>query len=87
MDLSEALVVFKLLEAERFTEEEGDPPKYDVRLDASTTRGMDGGDRSFRIRVTATDYLLDRDGWLYVLEVAGEHGLEVDVQNSGMELR
>ncbi len=66
------------------------PRTYDVRLDAYTDeRVISDDDRAYRIRVTpgSTSGGLDRDEWLYVLEIAGEFDLHVTVENNGLVLR
>lgn len=83
MERSKAIEVWTRLEQERLTELEGDPPTYDVRLDADT---RPAGERFYRMRVTSALGFADRDEWLYVLEVAGEFDLTVALQNSGIEL-
>lgn len=93
MNLATGVAVFEALEKDRFAENNpGDEPfvcpVYDVRLIADTTR--ESMERSYMVRVTpggAMGGTFDRDNWLYVLELAGEHELDVDLQNAGMELR
>lgn len=84
MDRNTAVEIWTRLEQERLTELEGDPPTYDVRLDASHDRSSN--ERSYRVRVTSALGIGDRDEWLYVLETATEFEVSVDIQNSGLEL-
>jgi hypothetical protein len=89
MDLRTAVSVFQELESERYGDDaEWQPPTFDVRLDAVTVRSDDS--RGYRIRVThgaSTGGGVSQDDWRYVLDLAQRHGLEVDIQNAGMELR
>jgi hypothetical protein len=86
MDRRTAVKMWERLEEERDTSCEGDPPIYDVRLDAKSSGMSDNVRREYTVRVTpAKSAFMDRDRWLYVLEVAGELGVdEVDVENNGM---
>jgi hypothetical protein len=86
VDQDVALSVFTKLEKPRRAVEDAiDPfivPVYEVRLTARENKNMD---RDYMVRVTPACEL-GADDWLYVLEVAGEHDLSVDLQNAGMEL-
>lgn len=91
MELDTALKVFTTLEKnKRAIHDAIDPfivPVYHVRLDASALPS-DETVRDCTVRVTPVrGGCLDRDDWLYVLEVAGDHEVDVDLQNAGMELR
>jgi hypothetical protein len=94
MDRRTAITVFTALEEVREHEHPGEgqynPPTYDVRLDAgSDAPANELCPRSFRVRVTAGREAggLDEDEWRFVLDLAKEHKLRVDVQNNGIELR
>lgn len=88
MDLPTALSVFKQLEAQRVEyEREPDyrPPMFDVRLDASADRD---DERTFRVRVSAGTFAAgDYEPLRFLIELASEHDLAVEVQNAGFELR
>lgn len=88
MELATAVAVWKRLEAENRTEWEGDPPVYDVRLDASTNMDKVSNHRYFRIRVLGAKGTggLDADEWRYVMDVANEFDLGLDVSNNALEL-
>lgn len=86
MDLSTALDLFRTFESEKETDVEDDPPTYEVRLDAATSR--DTGRRSYSVRVIGNrGWGADRDAWQFVMEQAVEHDVELDVDNSAMVLR
>lgn len=98
MDHSTAISVFNWLERQRFNDdgrwnadlEDPDagwnPPTYDVRLDASTSRN---DEREFRVRVTPGGSTggIEPALWGEVLQLAAKYSLQVDIQNAGMELR
>lgn len=84
MNLDVALYLFKSFEEERFTEMEGDPPVYTVRLDAFVARY--DGERDFRVRVTPGPLGLMRDNWHFVIEEAVRKDVELTIDNSGIEL-
>lgn len=91
MELDTALKVFTTLEKnKRAIEDAVDPfivPVYHVRLDAGVLPS-DESVRDFTVRVTPLrGGWLDREDWLYVLELASEYELNVDLQNAGMQLR
>lgn len=94
MDRSTALAVFDALERTRSADDdpltETKPPTFDVRLDAGTTERRSDGElaRNYRVRVTPSKPIgtAEPDEWRYVLELCDEHGLSVDMQNSGVEL-
>jgi hypothetical protein len=94
MDRKTALRVFVALEQARENDtpppDGWDPPTYDVRLDASSDERATGDQtRDFRIRVTPGKITggIGEDAWRYVLDLAKSEELDVDIQNSGMELR
>lgn len=91
MERDTALEIFSTLEKNRRAIDDAvEPfivPVYAVRLDATVEPG-DESERDFTVRVTPLrGGWLNRDDWQYVLEVASEHEVEVDLQNAGMELR
>lgn len=91
MELDTALKVFTTLEKNKRAIEDAIDPfivsVYHVRLDAGVLPS-DENVRDFTVRVTPLrGGWLDRDDWLYVLELASEYELNVDLQNAGMQLR
>src|SRR3954470_14561607 len=95
MDRSTAEAIWRALEEARETEYEGDPPTYDVRLDAASasddrTLGVPPPrSRYYRVRVTGARGMggMTRDAMQYVLDVARENDVEeVDVDNSALVL-
>jgi hypothetical protein len=84
MERSKALALFSSLEREKNTDLEGDPPVYDVRLDATMDRQTE--ERTYRVRVTEPGWPIGRDAWQYVFEQAAELEVDAIIQNSGVEL-
>ena len=86
MDRSTAMTVWRQLEEARDTEFEGDPPTYDVRLDA--TVAYQASERAYRVRVAPAKGMggVDRDAWQYVVETAVEHDTGLDVDNNALVL-
>lgn len=89
MDLKTAVSVFQLLATDSQTETTPSGTwttlTYDVRLDATT----DSDSRACRVRVTPGRESggIGEDEWRYVLDLAKQHELDVDIENSGMVLR
>jgi len=95
MDKATALSVFTALESQRSVDDEPQreykPPTFDVRLDAGSAERravLDGGiERTYRLRLAPSKWgPPTSDDWRYVLEIAEENGLTVDLQNSAMEM-
>lgn len=88
MDLKVALSVFKQLEAKRIDghDPEWKPPMFDVRLDAGSDRD---DERTFRVRVSAGTLFAagEVEPLRFLLDLASENDLTVEVQNAGFELR
>lgn len=97
MDKEAAIAVWTQLERLEFREDppEEDPdhggwdlPAFSVRLDARITNDWDEA-RDYRVRVVANDQggaQLGPEWYRDVLEQASEAGVDVAIQNNGIEL-
>lgn len=92
MDKDTALAVFRQLDRARTPNEnahdeddKASTPTYAVQLDASF--GVDTEEREYQVLVSEGPWGESRGGWLYVLEVAGEHEVDVVLRNASIELR